>query len=240
MKTVAAIIQARMTSTRLPGKVMKEVLGRPLLTYQLERIARAKSITHTVLATTTNETDDCLVRLAESCGIGVYRGSEHDVLERYQQAAQTFGADTVVRLTADCPLIDPAVIDRVVLALKDNDYVANVYGQRTFPRGLDTEVFTGAALQKTAREAKTQQEREHVTPYLYNNPQLFRLAGVLNPKDLSHFRWTVDTPEDFELISAILEGLYPKNPLFSLDDIIMFMDSHPRLFALNCNVQQKY
>lgn len=238
-RNVVAIVQARMTSTRLPGKVMMEVLGRPLLGYELERVARARSVTRIVVATTTNATDDPVVRYTESLGFGVWRGPEDDVLERYHAAAEAFGAEVVVRLTADCPLIDPVVVDRVIDALGDNDYVSNFIERRTFPRGLDAEAFTRQALEKAWSGAKTPPEHEHVTPYLYNHPELFRLKGVFNETDLSHHRWTVDTTEDFSLIRSILEGLYPFNPRFLLRDIVKFMDGNPELFKVNSHVRQK-
>lgn len=239
-RNVVVIVQARMTSTRLPGKVMREVLGRPLLAYELERIARARTCSRFVVATTTNDVDDNIADFAKGCGWEVWRGPEHDVLERYRGAAEAFGADVVVRLTADCPLIDPGVIDRVVGALADRDYVANTYGKRTFPRGLDTEVFTAAALKQAAAEAGEPREREHVTPYIYNHPELFRLGGVENATDQSRFRWTVDTEEDFMLIRAILEKNAPANPMFSWENIVNFMDDNPELFEVNCHVRQKY
>ncbi|MDR2522913.1 MAG: glycosyltransferase family protein [Synergistaceae bacterium] len=241
-KKVVAVIQARMTSTRLPGKVMMPVLGKPLLGYELERAARAERISKIVVATTVNAADDVVARCAESLGFGVYRGSEDNVLERYHAAALAGSADVVVRLTADCPLIDPAVMDRVAAALlesDDLDYVSNTFGRRTYPRGLDTEVFTFAALDRAWREGRLPSEREHVTPYIYNHPEIFKLGGICNETDLSHHRWTVDTPEDFELIRAILEGIYPSNPKFSFKNVVDFMNGNPRLFEVNCFVKQK-
>lgn len=238
-RRVVAIVQARMTSVRLPGKVMKEVLGKPLLGYELERIARARGIDEIVVATTTNATDDIVARYAESLGCGVWRGPEDDVLERYRGAAEAFGAEVVVRLTADCPLIDPVVIDRVIDALKDNDYVSNILEKRTFPRGLDTEVFTRQALEKAWAESTTPSEREHVTPYIYNRPERFRLKGIFNEADLSRHRWTVDTEEDFRLVRALIKGLYPSNSTFLLTDIVHFMDGKPELFEVNSHVLQK-
>lgn len=238
-RRVVAIVQARMTSTRLPGKVMMEVMGKPLLAYELERLARAKNISRIVVATTTGATDDVVARYVESLGFGVWRGPEDNVLERYHGAALAYKAEAVVRLTADCPLIDPEVVERVVDSLGDNDYVSNVFEKRTFPRGLDTEVFTFAALEKNWREAKAPLEHEHVTPYIYNHPELFRMKGVFNPTDLSRHRWTVDTAEDFALIKAIIEGIYPSNPSFKVDDILRFMDDNPGLFEVNCHIRQK-
>jgi len=238
-----AVVQARMTSTRLPGKVMMPVLGKPLLGYELERIARAKSISRIVVATTTNETDDLVERYVSSLGFGVYRGSENDVLGRYREAAAAFDAAVVVRLTADCPLIDPAVIDLVVDVFSNDaampDYASNILGRRTYPRGLDTEVFTAEALKRSEQEASLPSEREHVTPYIYNHPDIFKLKGIYNDTDLSRYRWTVDTKEDFTLIKLILEALYPANPFFDLKNIVRLMDSNSKLFEVNFHVRQK-
>ncbi|MDR2529636.1 MAG: glycosyltransferase family protein [Synergistaceae bacterium] len=241
-KKVAAVIQARMTSTRLPGKVMLTVLGKPLLGYELERVARSKRLSKILVATTVNDDDDVVARYVESLGFGVWRGPEDDVLERYHAAALAVGADIVVRLTADCPLIDPALVDQVVAALLESeglDYVSNTFRRRTYPRGLDTEAFTFAALDRAWREGRLPPEREHVTPYIYNHPEIFKLGGVRNKVDLSRHRWTVDTPEDFALIKAILEGVYPSNPNFSFKNIVDFMNDNPRLFEVNCFVKQK-
>lgn len=239
MRKVVAIVQARMTSTRLPGKVMMAVRGKPLLQYELERLACVKNISQIVVATTTNKTDDRVADFADSLGYGVYRGSEDDVLSRYHGAAVAFGAEVVVRLTADCPLIDPEVVAKVVAALKDNDYASNVYKKRTFPRGLDTEVFTFQALEKAFFKAEAPSEREHVTPYIYGHPEIFKMEGVYNAVDLSRYRWTVDTKEDFTLIKVIIERMISLNTKFCLEDIVNFMDSNPELFEVNCHVQQK-
>jgi spore coat polysaccharide biosynthesis protein SpsF len=243
-REAVAVVQARMTSTRLPGKVMMPVLGKPLLGYELERIARAGSISRIVVATTRNGTDDVVERYVSSLGFGVYRGSEDDVLGRYREAAAAFGASVVARLTADCPLIDPAVIDHVVNAFFDDesapDYASNVLGRRTYPRGLDTEVFTAKALEKSWKEAELPSEREHVTPYMYNHPEIFKLKGIYNGTDLSIHRWTVDTKEDFTLIKLILEALYPSNSAFSLENIVNLMDSNSSLFDVNSHIRQKH
>ncbi|NLX01599.1 MAG: NTP transferase domain-containing protein, partial [Syntrophomonadaceae bacterium] len=168
MKTVI-IDQARMTSTRLPGKVMKEVLGKPLLEYQIERLKRTNEADELVIATTTNNTDQPIVEICKRLGVAYYRGSEEDVLSRYYEAATKFGADVVVRVTSDCPLIDPTVVDKVIKHYKDNwdkyDYVSNTL-TRTYPRGMDTEVFSYKVLQEVYYNAQEQPEREHVTPYI--------------------------------------------------------------------------
>ncbi|WKA47114.1 glycosyltransferase family protein [Geobacillus zalihae] len=239
---VAAIIQARMGSTRFPGKVLKKVLGKTLLEYQIERVKRAKTIDEIIIATTTKESDDPIVQLCQQLSIPYYRGSEEDVLSRYYEAATEFGVDVVVRLTSDCPIIDPNVIDKVVehyLENKDRyDYVSNTL-TRTYPRGLDTEVMSYEVLKKAHDEAKELIYREHVTAYIYHHPDQFRLCNVSNEKDESKHRWTVDTEEDFLLIKNILETLYPLNPLFTLEDVIQILRDKPEWVEINAHIQQK-
>jgi spore coat polysaccharide biosynthesis protein SpsF len=239
---VAAIIQARMGSTRLPGKVLKKVLGKTLLEYQIERVKRAKTIDEIIIATTTKESDAPIVQLCQQLSIPYYRGSEEDVLSRYYEAATEFGVDVVVRLTSDCPIIDPNVIDKVVehyLENKDQyDYVSNTL-TRTYPRGLDTEVMSYEVLKRAYEEAKELMYREHVTAYIYHHPDQFRLCNVSNEKDESKHRWTVDTEEDFLLIKNILETLYPINPLFTLEDVIQILRDKPKWIEINAHVEQK-
>jgi spore coat polysaccharide biosynthesis protein SpsF len=232
-----------MTSTRLPGKVMMEVLGKPLLGYELERAARSRKISAITVATTVNATDDTVAKYASSLGFGVFRGSEDDVLGRFAGAvrASPEPPDFVLRLTADCPLIDPEVIDLVIGKIEGGgyDYVSDVFERRTYPRGLDAEVFTTDALYKACSEAKSQPEREHVTPYIIGHPEVFRLGGVFNSASLGDCRWTVDTIEDFELARSVIEALYPVNPTFSFRDVLEFLNAHPEIAALNRHVKQK-
>lgn len=235
------IIQARMTSTRLPGKVLKTVLGKPLLQYQLERLARCQQIDTLVVATTTNATDDPVVALCQQLGVATFRGSENDVLERYFLAARAFQADWVIRMTADCPVIDPGVVDAVITqALQANppcDYVSNTL-ERTFPRGLDTEVFSFRALAEAMQEACLPAEREHVTPFIYTRPERYRVGQYKQALDWSAYRWTVDTPEDFELIRRMLEALMPVQPEFTLGDMVALLEQHSDWSALNADVEQ--
>lgn len=241
MRTVI-INQARMSSTRLPGKVLKEVLGRPLLDYQVERLRRASLADELVIATTTNDADDILVEFCRKRDLAVFRGAEQDVLSRYYHAAIEHQAELVVRVTSDCPVIDPKVVDRVVAAFLERrdyvDYVSNTQ-VRTFPRGMDTEVFTFDALRTAYAEATLEYQREHVTPFLYCQPDRFRVEQVTLATDLSSHRWTVDTPEDFELVRRIVEALHPRNPHFGLNDIIALLDSNPALMEINAHVVQK-
>ncbi len=230
---IVAIIQARMSSTRLPGKILADLGGRPLLARVVERARAAKSVGLVVVATTDRAADD---RVAEFCGAGqvpVFRGSEDDVLDRFRQAAARFEADVVVRLTADCPLLDPAVIDLVVQSFLsgDCDYASNTI-EPTYPDGLDTEVFRRAALERAWREAKLKSEREHVTPYIWKNPGLFRLLSVKNDADLSGLRWTVDEPQDLELARRIYGELSAAG-MFGMDDVLEAFRLHPEWNGIN-------
>jgi spore coat polysaccharide biosynthesis protein SpsF len=239
---VIAIIQARMNSTRLPGKVIKQVLGKSLLEYQVERVRRAKLISEIVIATTTNDGDEPILDICRDLSLAYYRGSEHDVLARYYGAATAFKADAIVRLTSDCPLIDPDTIDRVVGYYWKHqllfDYVSNIL-KRSYPRGMDTEVFSAKTLRLAYREANTLHDREHVTPFIYNHSGRFRLGSVQYSSDLSHQRLTVDTAEDLQLITNILQALYPTNPHFTLADILDLLDKRPDWCEINALVSQK-
>jgi spore coat polysaccharide biosynthesis protein SpsF len=240
---IVVITQARMTSTRLPGKVAIEVAGKTLLEHHLERIGRSRLKTNVIVATTTNDTDDVIADICNKTGTAVYRGSEHDVLSRYYHAACEFEADIVVRVTSDCPLIDPDIIDLTVKAfLSDDheyDYVSNCRLKQTYPRGLDTEVFAFTALKAAHEEAKQPFEREHVTPFIWQHPERFRLANVYHETDYSQHRWTVDTPEDLELIELMLDACYPSNPTFGLQDCIDLLQRNPEWEAINRHIEQK-
>ncbi|VDH00944.1 3-deoxy-manno-octulosonate cytidylyltransferase [Lysinibacillus sphaericus] len=239
---IVAIIQARMTSTRLPGKVLKKVLGKTLLEYQLERVRRSQCIDEIVVATTVNKTDDPIVELCSQLGYSIYRGSEEDVLSRYYEASIKAEADIVVRLTSDCPLVDPEIIDQVIELFKENQpkfaYVSNTL-ERTYPRGMDTEVFSIDALHRTYEEANRNMEREHVTAYMYSNPEKFSLLNKKSIVDLSQFRWTVDTEEDFELIRRIIEKIYPNKKEFTLQNIVNLVQEHQEWSLLNAHIEQK-
>lgn len=237
---VVAIVQARMNATRLPGKPLKKILQRPLLSYELERLRRAKTIDEIVVATTTSPQDDQIVELCHHERIPIFRGSEENVLERYLKAAKEHRAEVVVRITGDCPLIDPEVVDRVINFYFENeyDYVSNTR-KLTYPRGLDVEVFPVNLLERIAGQATRQPEREHVTLYFYEHPELFKLGNVACETDESKHRWTVDTEEDFQLISRIIESLYPKNPQFGMRDVLKLLQQHPDWVALNAHIKQK-
>lgn len=237
---IVGIIQARMGSTRLPGKIMKMVNGKSLLDYELERIKRSKLLDEIVLATTIQEKDDYIVNYCNERNIKVVRGSEDNVLERYYYAAKEVKADVVVRMTSDCPLIDPGIIDDLVAFYLENnfDYVSNTQN-RTYPRGMDTEVFSFSVLEQAYLNAEKEYEKEHVTPYIYFNPGIFSIGQVTNDQDLSKYRLTVDTNEDFELISILLNDLYNEDKMFGLAKIIEKLELEPHLFEINKHIEQK-
>ena len=239
MKTVI-IVQARMTSTRLPGKVLLPLGGEPMLTRLVKRLRRVRHADAIVIATTTNASDDAIVALCEHLGVAHHRGSEHDVLSRYAEAAALHQADAVVRVTSDCPLIDPALIDRLieVFAQGDCDYVSNMLPP-TWPYGMAVEVFSVQALQEAHAQAGQESEREHVTPFIYWNPQRYRLRNVACSQNLNHCRWTVDTPEDYELVSLLFGAVHQTHPEFCLGDLLAEMGRHPEWMRINQHVQQK-
>jgi spore coat polysaccharide biosynthesis protein SpsF len=238
---VVAIIQARMGSTRLPGKVLLKVLNKPLLAYQVERVKRSTLINEIVIATTTNNLDQEIVDFCELMSLSYYRGSEDDVLSRYYEAASIYKADIVVRITSDCPLIDPNIIDLVInefiTNIKKIDYASNTI-QRSFPIGMDIEVMSFSLIESINRINLVQSFREHVTPYVYKSG-IFIIKQVLQETDKSHLRLTVDTPEDFMLISKVIEELYPKNPFFTLQDLYDLFDKKPELLLINQHINQK-
>lgn len=239
---VVIIVQARMGSTRLPGKVLKEVLHKPLLTYLIERLRRVKLAHGIVIATTVEEEDDPIVDLSLNEGVQVFRGSEEHVLSRYLGAAGSSFAQVIVRVTSDCPLIDPTIIDEAIhrfLTQKPQcDCLSNTQ-VRTFPRGMDVEVFSLRALEIAAMQTKLPVEQEHVTLHFYRNPQEFTLGGFEREPNVSAYRLTVDTPEDFLLISKIIEALYPKSPNFSLEEMITLLKEHPDWCKINERIIQK-
>lgn len=238
--TTAAFIQARMGATRLPGKPLLKVLGRPLLSYLIERLKRAKSLDEVIVVTSTSPRDDAIETEALKNGVKCFRGSEENVLERFYQAAQHYHPEVIVRITADCPLIDPAVIDAAVNSFKlgPYDYVSNAL-ERTYPRGMDVEVFSFKALAESYLNAKENYEKEHVTPYIYRHPQNFVIGHQKQPENHSEWRWTVDTQEDFAVVSKLLASLYPKKPNFTLHDLTTLFLQHPEWLAMNSHIIQK-
>lgn len=239
MRTVA-VIQARLGSTRLPGKVLLDLGGRPMLERVVERTRRASIVDEVVVATTAAPLDDPLAELAAARGWACVRGSEADVLDRFVVAARASDADEVVRITSDCPLIDAAVIDEVVRGRRraDADYASNFLARRTYPRGLDVECMTRGALERAAAEADQPHEREHVTPYLYADPARFRLHGHEAPEDHSALRWTVDTHEDLQLLRELYAAFDQDGPP-GWRDVLAVVTRRPELAALNAHVRQK-
>lgn len=236
---IVAIVQARMGSTRLPGKVLKEINKKSLLNYQVERMSQVKLINQIVVATTPNGNEE-IIKLCKFNNLDYFIGSENNVLERYYQAAKKFDADIIVRMTADCPLIDPDVVNQIISYYLENnfDYVSNTQ-KRTFPRGLDAEVFSFKALEKAYNEANKEYELEHVTPYIYLNKNIFTIGQYIHEIDLSGIRLTVDTREDFQLVQSIISELYECNKNFRLQDIINLLNKKPQLLEINKNIQQK-
>lgn len=231
-QSVVVIVQARMTSTRLPGKILKPIMGKPMLQIQLERLSRAQTISKIVLATTVNRDDDRVAGLAEALGVEYYRGSEPDVLDRYYQAAVQANADVVMRVTGDCPAIDPAICDKVV----DKFFAHGVDFMRTgetFADGLDCEVFTFKSLEVAWKEAKLAYEREHVTEYITQHPERFAFEVLESDLDSGKYRLTVDEPEDFELISRVAAFFGDEFVNVGTQEIIAYLKQQPDIVALN-------
>lgn len=242
---VAAIIQARVGSTRLPGKIMKDLSGREVLWHAVERALLAKSADRVMVATTTNPEDDAVEKFCRKHNFLFYRGSDENVLERYYWAAKQFGADIIVRITADCPLIDPKTMDLCVEKFKKSgcDYISNVVpGPRTFPRGLDVEVFSFGALEKAHKNAGEIYEKEHVTPYIWENKNgEFKVGETVtaSAEYARNYRLTIDYPEDFELIKKIYQSLYRNNEIIDIRDAIDFLDKNPAIAKINADCEQK-
>jgi spore coat polysaccharide biosynthesis protein SpsF len=241
---VVAIIQARMGSTRLPGKVLRELNGRTVLARVIDRVRACPLVDLVVVATTTEQRDDVIVKEAGRSGAQIFRGSEQDVLSRYLQAARHFSANLVVRVTSDCPLFDPGVLTRMLEAYQAADrsgrridYMSNAL-ERTYPRGLDAEIFPIDVLAVAHERACLPHEREHVTAYIYQHPAQFVLENYTDGWGLQKYRWTLDTDEDWSLISRIYE-LFPGERIFSTADVVALIDRRPELAALNVDVVQK-
>jgi spore coat polysaccharide biosynthesis protein SpsF len=236
---IVAIIQARMGSTRLPGKVLKDLEGETVLARVVNRLRRARLVDEVLVATTDRAPDDAIVAECRRLSAAVSRGAQDDVLDRYFRAAQLAGADVVVRITSDCPLIDPEITDKTIAAFMEArpDYASNALA-RTYPRGLDTEIMSAAALGRAWQEARKPHEREHVTPYFYEHPAEFKLLSVTGDADYSAHRWTVDTAEDLALMQAIYARLKDR-PMFLWRDVLDLLDREPGLVELNGSVMQK-
>ena len=237
---IAAIIQARMGSSRLPGKVMRKICDKTLLELMAERISNAKTLERIIVATSTNKKDDVINELCKEKGIECFRGSEEDVLSRYKHAADKIGADVIVRLTSDNVVSDPLVIDRVVTAFIKNDYdfVSNFYPYpRTFPEGFTVEVFSKKILDEGFFETHKPSDREHVTFFMWMQPKKYRIYRVDDEKDLSKYRLTIDYEEDFLVTKALFESLYPKNRFFTMEDAINWLEEHPEIKNINSSIR---
>lgn len=232
--TVIGLLQARSSSSRLPGKVLKLILGEPMLVRQIERVRRAQMMDRLVIATSDNPADDSIEALSKVAGVDCYRGSLDNVLDRMMRAARPYNPDWIVRLTGDCPVADPALIDAAIeLAIEGKyDYVANSV-EPTFPDGLDVEVVRADVLETAWREATLASEREHVTAFVHKRPERFKVGHLRHHTDLSHLRWTVDEPDDFDLVTRFYELLYPQNPAFTWHDVLELIEREPELANYN-------
>jgi spore coat polysaccharide biosynthesis protein SpsF len=232
--TTVAVIQARMGSRRLPGKTLMDVTGRPLIARVIDRAVRIAGVDGVVVATTTRAEDDAVVRCARACGVTTFAGDEADVLDRFHRAAADSRADVVVRLTADCPLLDPDVSSAVLrLFLAEGlDYASNVHPP-TYPDGLDTEVFSREALQRAWQSAVLDAEREHVTPYLWSRPELFKCGCVVGASDLSQHRWTVDEAADLAFVRTVYDALEPQHGgVFGHEQVLALVNARPGMARL--------
>ncbi len=235
---ILAIIQARAGSTRLPAKILRPILGRPMLGHMLERIKRAQKLDAIVVATTDKLEDDATEALVKSCGVAVFRGSEKDVLDRFYQAAKSMGADkdtAITCLLADCPLQDPLVVDEGVQHYIDaKDPYIFTGTVLNYPEGLDFNVFSFVGLEEAALSAKLPSEREHVARYFINHPERFRaLQWKTGTRDDSKMHWSVDTEADFSFVTKVFEYLYKNKPYFGKDDVLALLEAHPELMAIN-------
>ncbi len=243
MSKIGCIIQARMGSTRLPGKVMKDLEGEPVLYHVIERVKQSKLIDEIIIATTTHERDDVIVEEAKRNEVKCFRGSEENVLSRYYHSADKNDIETIVRITSDCPLIDPEIMDEIIEFYLGHDYklVTNAGSdleKRTYPRGMDTEVFSFKLIEEAFKNATEKYEKEHVTPYIYENHE-YEIYYYKNETDLSEYRLTLDTKEDFDLIKKIYDELYRGKHDFYLEEIVKKLKEEPSLKKINKNIEQK-
>lgn len=243
---IVIIVQARMGSTRLPGKVMMPIRTRPLLYYIINQIKHCKLVDNIVIATTVSDQDNQLVKYIESLGTNVFRGNEEDVLDRYYHCAKQYNADKIVRVTSDCPLIDPEIIDECILEFEKNDldYLSNVnkkigkqwvYHPSGYPSGFAAEIFSFSALEKAWKLSKKLSEREHVSQFILNNPNKFKIGNIENHEDFSHIRLTVDHQIDFDLIKIVIEH-FPEGEIFKMKNIIDFLNQNKKLMQLNAHI----
>jgi spore coat polysaccharide biosynthesis protein SpsF len=236
---ITVIIQARFGASRLPGKVLLPLAGKSVLEHVIMRVSRSSKVSGVMVATSVGSNDGKISEKCEALGIPVYRGSEEDVLDRFYQASMLSKPDHVVRITADCPMIDPAVIDKIIDEhIKNNtDYTSNTISP-TYPDGEDVEVFKKSALEKAWKNAKLSSEREHVTPYIRNNPRIFKLLNIAYVSDLSAKRWTLDEEKDYRFLAEVFEGLYPADHFFGMDTILKFLRDNPNVEKINSDIMR--
>jgi len=234
MKTIA-IVQARMGSNRCKGKTLRDILGKPMLWHMVHRTKHSVNIDKVVIATTTQKRDDVIESFCRDNGLSFYRGSEEDVLDRFYQTALQYNADVIVRVTSDCPLMDPKITDSVIEFYLNNPGYDLVRTGHTYAEGLGTEVFPLASLEIAWREARMKSEREHVTPFLWKQPERFTIKALQYPQDLSYLRMTVDEEVDFRVVESIFKHLYKRNKLFHLEDIMRLYKEKPHIFEPNRN-----
>lgn len=237
---IVAIIQARMGSTRLPHKVLKQLCGKSVIEHIVDRINICKNIDNVIVATTKLEEDNAIVDECENLNALIFRGDNINVLSRYYNAAKDINADIIVRVTADCPLLDPYLLSEMIKYFNEikPDYLSNCI-KKTFPRGLDIEIFTFKTLEKAYKNATKEFEKEHVTPYIYQNAEDFKIDNFLGARDHSDHRWTIDTKEDFMLIDEIYKNLYKKGQIFSTSEVLAFLKKNPHLLKINKSIKQK-
>ena len=238
---VIAIVQARTSSTRLPNKVLLPLNGKTVIENVIDRVKRAKLVTKTILATSTDPSDDGLAKLCEEKGIEVFRGSLNDCLDRFYQAAKQYQADVIVRITGDCPLIDPEIIDKALNEHinKKNDFTCTAFRHsETFPDGEDVDILSFNALERSWKEAEVEYQREHITQYITANQDQFQISNIENNEDLSGKRWTLDEPNDYEFIKAVYAGLGENSNDFSMKDILKYLAQHPEIEELNQDIER--
>jgi spore coat polysaccharide biosynthesis protein SpsF (cytidylyltransferase family) len=238
---IIAIIQARMCSTRLPAKVLLDIAGKPMLERVVERVNASALIGKVIVATTEDPADEAIAALCCRISVETFRGSMDDVLDRYYWAARAVRADIVLRITGDCPLLDPRLIDRSISTFLHGtyDYVSLARPVSTFPDGLDSEVLSFAVLERTWREATLPSEREHVTPYIWKNPGLFKLGTLSNERDLSAMRWTVDEERDLRFVREVYRhAAIAKRQPFGMADTLAVLERHPKLLKINEGIER--
>lgn len=236
---IGVIIQARMGSTRLPGKIMKKIEQKTVLEYVISSLEKSEFIQEIIIATTKNKEDDVIEDKVKKLGKKIYRGSQDNVLERYTFAARENKLDIVIRITSDCPLIDVNIVDSIIKEFIDKkpDYISNTI-KRTYPRGMDCEVFSINALERAYRDAESESDKEHVTPYIYKNPDKFKISNYCADEDNSKYRITLDVEEDFEVISFIIKEINNKMLDFSYESVIKIIEDS-KIYTINQHVEQK-